>query len=37
MIDRISHPYLSNFILLSNMNDHLQKHIEKIENNEGVS
>ena len=30
MIDRISHPYLSNFILLSNMNDHLQKHIEKL-------
>ena len=30
MIDRILHPYLSNFILLSNMNDHLQKHIEKL-------
>jgi len=30
MIDRILHPYLSNFVLLSNMNDHLQKHIEKL-------
>ena len=30
MIDRILHSYLSNFVLLSNMNDHLQKHIEKL-------
>jgi len=30
MIDRILHPYLSNFVLLSNMKDHLQKHVEKL-------
>ena len=30
MIDRILRSYLSNFVLLSNMNDHLQKHIEKL-------
>ena len=30
MIDRTLHPYLSNFILLSNMKDPLQKHIEKL-------
>ena len=30
MINRILHSYLSNFVLLSNMNDHLQKHIEKL-------
>ena len=30
MIDRILHPYLSNFVLLSNMKDHLQKHFEKL-------
>ena len=30
MIDRILHSYLSNFILLSNMKDPLQKHIEKL-------
>ena len=30
MIDRTLHSYLSNFILLSNMKDPLQKHIEKL-------
>ena len=30
MIDRILHSYLSNFILLLGMKDHLQKHIEKL-------
>ena len=30
MIDRILHPYLSNFVLLSNVKDPLQKHIEKL-------
>ena len=30
MIDRILHPYLSNFVLLSDMKDPLQKHIEKL-------
>ena len=30
MIDRTSHSYLSNFVLLSNMKDPLQKHIEKL-------
>ena len=30
MIDRILHPYLSNFILLLGMKDPLQKHIEKL-------
>jgi len=29
MIDRTSHSYLSNFVSLSNMQDSLQKHIEK--------
>jgi len=30
MIDRILHPYLSNFVLLLGMKDPLQKHIEKL-------
>jgi len=30
MIDRILHPHLSNFVSLSNMQDSLQKHIEKL-------
>ena len=30
MIERILHSYLSNFVLLSNMKDPLQKHIEKL-------
>jgi len=30
MIDRTSHAYLSNFVSLSNMQDSLQKHIEKL-------
>ena len=30
MIDRILHPHLSNFISLSNMQDSLQKHIERL-------
>ena len=30
MIDRTSHSYLSNFVSLSNMQDSLQKHIEKL-------
>ena len=30
MIDRILHPCLSNFVLLSNMKDPLQKHVEKL-------
>jgi hypothetical protein len=30
MIDRTLHPYLSNFVLLSDMKDPLQKHIEKL-------
>ena len=30
MIDRISHRYLSNFVLLSVMKDPLQKHIERL-------
>ena len=30
MIDRTLHSYLSNFVLLSNMKDPLQKHIEKL-------
>ena len=30
MIDRTSHSYLSNFILLLGMKDPLQKHIEKL-------
>ena len=30
MIERILHSYLSNFVSLSNMQDSLQKHIEKL-------
>ena len=30
MIDRTSHPCLSNFLLLSDMNDPLRNHIEKL-------
>ena len=30
MIDRTLHSYLSNFVLLSDMKDPLQKHIEKL-------
>jgi len=30
MIDRISHPHLSNFVSLSNMQDSLRKHIERL-------
>ena len=30
MINRTLHPYLSNFVLLSDMKDPLQKHIEKL-------
>jgi len=30
MIDRILHPHLSNFVSLSNMQDFLQKHIERL-------
>jgi len=30
MIDRTLHSYLSNFVSLSNMQDSLQKHIEKL-------
>ena len=30
MIDRILHPHLSNFLSLSNMQDSLQKHIERL-------
>jgi hypothetical protein len=30
MIDRTLHPHLSNFLSLSNMQDSLQKHIEKL-------
>ena len=30
MIDRTLHPHLSNFVSLSNMQDSLQKHIEKL-------
>ena len=30
MIDRISHSYLSNFVSLTNMQDSLQKHIERL-------
>jgi len=30
MIDRTSHPHLSNFVSLSNMQDSLRKHIERL-------
>ena len=30
MIDRILHPHLSNFVSLSNMQDSLRKHIERL-------
>ena len=30
MIDRTLHSYLSNFVSLSNMQDPLQRHIEKL-------
>ena len=30
MTDRTLHPHLSNFVLLPNMKDYLQKHVEKL-------